>query len=99
MEGTYPLPEAQLDRFMFQIRIGYLPEEDEVEVVKQTTAPQTFEFERLMSAEEIIAFQRLVRQVPVSDTRARYAVRLGGASRPGPESRPRFVNRRVDGGA
>ena len=93
MEGTYPLPEAQLDRFMFQIKIGYLPEEDEVAVVKQTTAPQDYEFERQMSADEIIAFQRLVRQVPVSDTVARYAVRLVGASRPGSESAPDFVNR------
>jgi MoxR-like ATPase len=99
MEGTYPLPEAQLDRFMFQIRIGYLPEEDEVEVVKQTTSPQDFEFERLMSADEIIAFQRLVRQVPVSDTVARYAVRLVGASRPGSEGAPDFVNRWVTWGA
>jgi MoxR-like ATPase len=99
MEGTYPLPEAQLDRFMFQIRIGYLPEEDEVEVVKQTTAPQDFEFERLMTADEIIAFQRLVRQVPVSDTVARYAVRLVGASRPGSERAPDFVNRWVTWGA
>ncbi|HEX8503300.1 MAG TPA: AAA family ATPase [Pyrinomonadaceae bacterium] len=99
MEGTYPLPEAQLDRFMFQIRIGYLPEEDEVEVVKQTTSPQDFEFERLMSADEIIAFQRLVRQVPVSDAVARYAVRLAGASRPGTPQAPDFVNRWVTWGA
>jgi MoxR-like ATPase len=99
MEGTYPLPEAQLDRFMFQIRIGYLPEEEEVEVVKQTTSPQDFEFERLMSADEIIAFQRLVRQVPVSDTVARYAVRLVGASRPGSAGAPDFVNRWVTWGA
>src|SRR5512134_1957576 len=75
LEGTYPLPEAQLDRFMFNVKIGYLPEEEEVAVVKQTTSPQDYEFERLMSAEEIIAFQRLVRQVPASDTVARYAVR------------------------
>ena len=99
MEGTYPLPEAQLDRFMFQIKIGYLPEEDEVAVVKQTTAPQEFEFERLMTAEEILAFQRIVRQVPVSDTVARYAVRLVGASRPGSEGSPDFVNRWVTWGA
>src|SRR5215468_8752814 len=58
MEGTYPLPEAQLDRFMFNVRIGYLPEEDEIEVVKMTTSPQNLQFERLMSANEIIAFQR-----------------------------------------
>jgi MoxR-like ATPase len=99
MEGTYPLPEAQLDRFMFQIKIGYLPEDDEVAVVKQTTAPQEYEFERLMSAEEILAFQRIVRQVPVSDTVARYAVRLVGASRPGSEGAPDFVNRWVTWGA
>jgi MoxR-like ATPase len=99
MEGTYPLPEAQLDRFMFQVKIGYLPEEDEVAVVKQTTSPQDYTFERLMTAEEIIAFQRLVRQVPVSDSVARYAVRLVGASRPGSEAAPDFVNRWVTWGA
>ena len=99
MEGTYPLPEAQLDRFMFQIKIGYLPEEEEVAVVKQTTSPQDYEFERLMTAEEIIAYQRIVRQVPVSDTVARYAVRLVGASRPGSEGSPDFVNRWVTWGA
>ena len=82
-EGTYPLPEAQLDRFMFNVKIGYLPEEEEIAVVKQTTSPQNYEFQRLMSADEIIAFQRLVRQVPASDTVARYAVRLVNASRPG----------------
>jgi MoxR-like ATPase len=99
MEGTYPLPEAQLDRFMFQIRIGYLPEEDEVAVVKQTTSPQDYRFERLMTAEEIIAFQQLVRQVPASDTVTRYAVRLVGASRPGTPAAPDFVNRWVTWGA
>ncbi|MGH9900545.1 MAG: AAA family ATPase [Pyrinomonadaceae bacterium] len=99
MEGTYPLPEAQLDRFMFSIRIGYLPEEEEVAVVRQTTSPQEYEFERLMSAEEIVAFQRLVRQVPASDTVTRYAVRLSGASRPGAQSAPDFVNRWVTWGA
>jgi MoxR-like ATPase len=98
MEGTYPLPEAQLDRFMFNVKIGYLPEEDEVEVVKQTTSPQDYEFERLMSADEIIAFQRLVRQVPASDTVARYAVRLVNASRPGTPSAPEFINKWVTWG-
>ena len=99
MEGTYPLPEAQLDRFMFNVRIGYLPEEDEVAVVKATTSPQEYEFEQMMTAEEIIAFQRLVRQVPASDTVARYAVRLVGASRPGGETAPEFVKRWVTWGA
>src|SRR3712207_7856355 len=67
--------------------------------VKQTTAPQDFEFERQMSAEEIIAYQRIVRQVPVSDTVARYAVRLVGASRPNSAAAPDFVNRWVTWGA
>ncbi|MEP7271842.1 MAG: AAA family ATPase, partial [Acidobacteriota bacterium] len=83
MEGTYPLPEAQLDRFMFNVRIGYLPEEDEVAVVKMTTSPQDIQFERLMPADEILAFQKLVRKVPAADSVTRYAVRLVGASRPG----------------
>src|SRR5215213_4044413 len=99
MEGTYPLPEAQLDRFMFNVKIGYLPEEDEVAVVKQTTSPQDYDFQRLMSAEEIIAFQKLVRQVPASDTVTRYAVRLVNASRPGTPPAPDFVNKWVTWGA
>jgi MoxR-like ATPase len=99
MEGTYPLPEAQLDRFMFNIKVGYLPEDEEVAVVKHTTSPQDYELEKLMSAEEIIAFQRLVKQVPVSDTVARYAVRLVNASRPGATPAPDFVNKWVTWGA
>jgi MoxR-like ATPase len=97
MEGTYPLPEAQLDRFMFNVRIGYLPEEDEVAVVKMTTSPQDLDLQRLMSAEEIIEFQRLVRKVPAADSVTRYAVNLVGASRPGPDA-PDFVNRWVTWG-
>jgi len=97
MEGTYPLPEAQLDRFMFNVRIGYLPEEDEVAVVKMTTSPQDLDLQRLMSAEEIIEFQHLVRKVPAADSVARYAVNLVGASRPGPDA-PDFVNRWVTWG-
>jgi MoxR-like ATPase len=97
MEGTYPLPEAQLDRFMFNVRIGYLPEEDEVAVVKMTTSPQDSDLQRLMSAEEIIEFQHLVRKVPAADSVARYAVNLVGASRPGPDA-PDFVNRWVTWG-
>jgi len=97
MEGTYPLPEAQLDRFMFNVRIGYLSEEDEVAVVKMTTSPQDSDLQRLMSAEEIIEFQHLVRKVPAADSVARYAVNLVGASRPGPDA-PDFVNRWVTWG-
>ena len=97
-EGTYPLPEAQLDRFMFNVWMGYLPEEDEVAVVKLTTSPQDVKFERMMSAEEIIAFQRLVRKVPVADSVTRYAVNLVHTSRPGTPKAPDFVNRWVTWG-
>src|SRR5215213_2906180 len=93
------LLEAMLDRFMFNVRIGYLPEEDEVAVVKLTTSPQEYDFQRLMSADEIIAFQRLVRQVPASDTVTRYAVRLVNASRPSTPPAPDFVNKWVTWGA
>ena len=98
MEGTYPLPEAQLDRFMFNVKIGYLPTEEEIAVVKQTTSPEDYEFERMMSADEIIAFQRLVKQVPASDTVVRYAVQLVSASRPATTSTPEFINKWVTWG-
>ncbi|MBA3442792.1 MAG: AAA family ATPase [Pyrinomonadaceae bacterium] len=99
MEGTYPLPEAQLDRFMFMIKIGYLPEEDEVAVVKATTSPQKVEFEQVISADEILAFQQLVRKVPASDTVTRYAVRLAATSRPSFEHAPDYIKRWVTWGA
>ncbi len=98
MEGTYPLPEAQLDRFMFNIKINYLPEEEEVAVVKATTSPQDYEFEKLMSPEEILSFQRLVRKVPASDTVTRYAVKLVNASRPVGNGAPEFIKRWVTWG-
>ncbi|MBI1761333.1 MAG: MoxR family ATPase, partial [Acidobacteria bacterium] len=90
---TYPLPEAQLDRFMFNVRIGYLTEEDEVAVVKLTTSPQDVRFERLMSADEILAFQRLVRKIPAADHVTRYAVNLVTHSRPNTPKAPDFINR------
>jgi len=99
MEGTYPLPEAQLDRFMFNVKIGYLPEEEEVSVVKQTTSLQAYHFKTVMSADEIVAFQRLVKQVPAADTVTRYAVRLVNASRPATPAAPDFVNKWVTWGA
>jgi MoxR-like ATPase len=98
MEGTYPLPEAQLDRFMFNVRIGYLPVEDEIAVVRMTTSPQDLNFERMMTADEIMAFQRLVRKVPAAETVTRYAVNLVGTSRPGSPQAPDFVNRWVTWG-
>jgi len=99
MEGTYPLPEAQLDRFMFNIRIGYLSEDDEVSVVSQTTSNQNFSFERNVSGEDILAFQRLVRRVPVAESVTRYAVKLVGASRPVSDTAPDFIRRWVNWGA
>jgi MoxR-like ATPase len=99
LEGTYPLPEAQLDRFMFQVVVDYLDEEEEVQVVRTTTAQQTAEFRPSMSAAELVAFQQLVRRVPVSDAVARYAVALARASRPGSPTAPPMVKEYVSFGA
>ena len=82
LEGTYPLPEAQLDRFMFEIVIDYLGEDDEVAVVQRTTALETGRLRHAVTGDELIAFQRLVRQVPAADPVVRYAVALARASRP-----------------
>ena len=99
MEGTYVLPEAQLDRFMFNVVIDYLPEPDEVEVVRRTTSPAGAPVESLFGSEDILAFQRLVRTVPVSEEVVRYAVRLSAASRPHQAGAPEFVRRYVNWGA
>lgn len=99
MEGTYPLPEAQLDRFMFNIRIGYLSEDDEVEVVSRTTSVQEFNFEQNVSGEDILAFQKLVRRVPISEAVTRYAVKLVTASRPVMDGAPDFIKKWVNWGA
>ncbi|HEX7120102.1 MAG TPA: AAA family ATPase [Longimicrobiales bacterium] len=82
LEGTYPLPEAQLDRFMFEIRIEHLPEEEELEVVRATTAVQEPEFRHVVTGPELVAFQRLVRRVPAADAVIRYALALTRATRP-----------------
>ncbi|MGH7506147.1 MAG: AAA family ATPase, partial [Longimicrobiales bacterium] len=86
LEGTYPLPEAQLDRFMFQIVIDHMPEHDELAVVRSTTATQDDALEQVMSGAELIEYQRLVRRVPVSDAVLQYAVTLVRRSRPGPDA-------------
>ncbi len=99
LEGTYPLPEAQLDRFMFNIIIDYMPEDDEIDVVRRTTAVQEYEFEHVVTGEDIRAFQNLVRKVPVSDAIMRYAVRLSRTTRPGEEGAPEFVEKWVEYGA
>src|SRR5581483_4113749 len=82
LEGTYPLPEAQLDRFMFHIVIDHPPEDEEFEVVRSTTALQNPQFERAVSGPDLIAFQRLVRRVPVAEAVMRYALALVRTSRP-----------------
>ncbi|MGB2715198.1 MAG: MoxR family ATPase [Vicinamibacterales bacterium] len=82
LEGTYPLPEAQLDRFMFHIVIDHPPEDEEYEVVRTTTALQDPKFERPVSGPDLVAFQRLVRRVPVAEPVMRYALSLARASRP-----------------
>ena len=99
LEGTYPLPEAQLDRFMFNIIIHYLPLDDEVEVVQATTSLREPKLDNVVTGEEIIAFQKLVRKVPVSASIMRYAVDLARTSRPGEEGAPEFVKKWVEYGA
>ena len=98
LEGTYPLPEAQLDRFMFDVVIDYLPEDLEMEVVRVTTAIEDVHFERTVSGPDLIAFQRLVRRVPVSEAVLHYALRLVRASRPGADNPPEFIKKWVDYG-
>jgi MoxR-like ATPase len=92
MEGTYPLPEAQLDRFMFNVNIDYLPEDEEVAVVLQTTAREHEALRPLYTGEDLLAFQAVVRAVPIAEPVARYAVRLASASRPRRAGAPQFVD-------
>jgi MoxR-like ATPase len=99
LEGTYPLPEAQLDRFMFNIVISYLSEDDEVNVVTQTTGTSRPKPERVLSGADVLAFQELSRQVVIAQDIARYAVRLVDASRPGRAGAPEFVEKWVKWGA
>ena len=99
MEGTYPLPEAQLDRFMFNVLIDYLPEADELSVVMQTTSKRPDPIEPLFSGEDVILFHDAVRKVPIAEEVARFAVRLASASRPGRDGAPDFVNHWVSWGA
>ncbi|MBN2128623.1 MAG: MoxR family ATPase [Sedimentisphaerales bacterium] len=99
MEGTYPLPEAQLDRFMFNVSIGYLQEDDEVAVVRQTTTRPPESIEAIFSGEDLLRFHDVVRKVPIAEDVVRYAVRLATASRPGPDNPLDFVNEWVTWGA
>jgi len=98
-EGTYPLPEAQLDRFMFNIMVGYPSFEDEIIVVKNTTIDKDFELKQVLSAEEIIFFQKLIRKVPINDNVLEYAVKLATMTRPDSEFAPEIVKKYLHWGA
>ncbi len=99
MEGTYPLPEAQLDRFMFNVVIDYLPEDDEVAVVQRTTTSQDEPINPLFNADDILRFNELVRKVPIAEDLTRHAVRLAAASRPRQQGTPEFIDEWVSWGA
>ncbi|MBD78460.1 MAG: AAA family ATPase [Crocinitomicaceae bacterium] len=97
-EGTYPLPEAQLDRFMFNVWVDYPTFEEELNVVRNTTSDLIQQVDKVMSAEEIISYQNLVRKVPVTDTVMEYAVKLVGRTRTG-NNAPEIVNKYLSWGA
>jgi MoxR-like ATPase len=99
LEGTYPLPEAQLDRFMFNIVMTYLRQEDEVRVVTETTGIEQRKPERILSGQDILSYQQLVRQVLVAEEIAQYAVRVVDSSRPGRGAQLDFVQKWVKWGA
>jgi MoxR-like ATPase len=98
MEGTYPLPEAQLDRFLFNVIVDYLPEDDEVAVVSQTTSKKPEPIEPLFDGPDVLKFHEVVRKVPMAEELVRHAVKLAAATRPGP-SAPDFINEWVSWGA
>ncbi len=98
-EGTYPLPEAQLDRFMFMVDVGYPSEEEEVEVVLRTTGARREETRKVLAPEEILALQELVLRVPVAEETVRYAVNLVRRSRPKEADAPDYVRQYLSWGA
>ena len=99
MEGTYPLPEAQLDRFMFNVVMDYLPEDDEVAVVTQTTSRNAAPIEALFTGADVLRFHDVVRKVPIAEDLVRYAVRIAALSRPHQKGTPDFINNWVSWGA
>jgi MoxR-like ATPase len=98
-EGTYPLPEAQLDRFMFMVMVDYPPREDERQIVKATTTDQTADVRFVLAGKDILAIQRIVRRIPVSDHVVDYAVNLVRATRPRTPDAPSFINEWLTWGA
>jgi MoxR-like ATPase len=95
LEGTYPLPEAQLDRFLFNSILEYLSAEDELKVVDMTTATRITKIQAVTSAEDLLDFQRLVRMVPIAESLAKYVVSLVRATRPKSDNAPEFVKKYV----
>lgn len=98
-EGTYPLPEAQLDRFMFAIKLEYPSYEEEVAIVKRTTTDSKENVDALFTSEEIISFQQLIRRIPIADNVIEYAVTVVGKTRPANSSATDFVKNYLDWGA
>jgi MoxR-like ATPase len=98
-EGTYPLPEAQLDRFMFNVFVDYPSSDEENRIVKTTTTVQEYQLEKILSPADIVAFQQLVRRVPVSDHLVQYSVNLVRATRPNDATAPEYIKNWVNWGA
>lgn len=98
-EGTYPLPEAQLDRFMFNIQLGYPSFEDELTIVKNTTSNREVALRKVISAEQIQYFQKLVRDIPITDNVVEYAVKLVGKTRPNSPLATADINKYISWGA
>jgi MoxR-like ATPase len=99
LEGTYPLPEAQLDRFLFNSILDDLSADDELKVVDRTTATRVTDVKPVTTAEDLLDFQQLVRMVPIADTLSRYAIRLVRATRPKSEGAPDFIKKYANYGA
>ena len=98
-EGTYPLPEAQLDRFMFSIYLDYPSFEDEISIVENTTSGKTFEIDKIMSAKEISYYQALIQKVPINKNVLEYAVNLAAKTRPNTELASAITNKYINWGA
>ena len=98
-EGTYPLPEAQLDRFMFSIHVDYPSEADEETIARVTTRPQNVTFQKILRADEILELQRVVRELPISDHVIKYATRLARSTRPADPRAPDFIKKWIHCGA
>ncbi len=98
-EGTYPLPEAQLDRFMFSVNVGYPSAEEECEIVRRTTVPMAGAIQRIYTKEEILLIQNSIRKIPVSDHVVQYAVSIVRSTRPKEQSSPQFIKDWVGWGA